>query len=367
MEISPSFDLGFDDPSTQGTEVACKETDVPVTIQEEVVVISSNDDSGDSLDKIYAWIEMPTRTPAKGKETVVEDVLVTSGGSNSCTPIPEAHKKRLVKPSQNQKSPFLGCSKNETASKYANEVYDRLCAYGGETKDEINKSKIIDDGSFFVYVQDLADSVRHGAWLSNSTCELAICVLAPDMAKQKKHVMPLIITTKLRKATCIHDRVVTKAFKMNSENRLDHKEQVMFPVLQDLTPDIKDFNGHYYLIVLNLKAERFEVMDSLRAKGNRGLLKDYRSIIGTIKYLWAKNYSDSTINIETLHTEHIDTPMQKTTYNCGFFILKSIELWNGRKMIAAINPYDMPTIRKQCTLKWLEWVDNTIQWQELLF
>jgi hypothetical protein len=87
----------------------------------------------------------------------------------------------------------------------------------------------------------------------------------------------------------------------------------MFPVLQDLTPDIKQHTGHYYLIVLNLKAERFEVMDSLRAKGNRGLIKDYRLIIGSIKYLWAKNYSESTINIENWVTEHIDTPMQKTT------------------------------------------------------
>ncbi|XP_047088481.1 uncharacterized protein LOC124700392 [Lolium rigidum] len=310
---------------------------------------------------------MPTKTPAKGKEPLVQDALLTSGGSNSFTPIPEPHKKRIVKPAQNQKSPFLGCSKKETASKFANEVYERLCSYGGETKDDINKSKIIDDGKYFIYVRDLADSVRPGAWLSNSTCEMAIRVLAPELAKQKKHVMPLILATKLRKATCINDRVVTKAFKMNSENRLDHKEQVMFPVLQDLTPDIKQHTGHYYLIVLNLKAERFEVMDSLRAKGNRVLVKDYRLIIGSIKYLWAKNYSESTINIENWVTEHIDTPRQKTTCNCGFFMLKAIELWNGRKMTAAINPSDMPDIRKQSTLKWLECVDNKIEWQELLF
>jgi hypothetical protein len=87
----------------------------------------------------------------------------------------------------------------------------------------------------------------------------------------------------------------------------------LFPVLQDLTPDIDLFTGHYYLIVLNLKAERFEVMDSLRAKGNRSFQKDYRSIIGSIKYLWAENYSDSKINIECWATEHIVTPMQKTT------------------------------------------------------
>ena len=84
-------------------------------------------------------------------------------------------------------------------------------------------------------------------------------------------------------------------------------------MLQDLTPDIEDFNGHYYLIVLNLKAERFEVMDSLRSKMNPGLLKDARNIVGSIKGLWSSNYSESKINIEKWPTKYIDTPKQKTS------------------------------------------------------
>lgn len=141
----------------------------------------------------------------------------------------------------------------------------------------------------------------------------------------------------------------------------------MFPVLQDLTPDIKEFNGHYYLIVLNLKAERFQVMDSLRAKGNRGLLKDSRAIIGSIKHLWGLNYAESKIDIQSWPTEHISTPMQKISYDCGYFMLKLIELWNGRKMLGALNPKDMPAVRKPLTLKWLQWTENRVSWEELLF
>jgi hypothetical protein len=48
-------------------------------------------------------------------------------------------------------------------------------------------------------------------------------------------------------------------------------------------------------------------------------------------------------------------------------MLKFIELWNGRKLLASINQKDMETIRKQFTLKWLEWCDNKIAWQDLLF
>jgi hypothetical protein len=67
--------------------------------------------------------------------------------------------------------------------------------------------------------------------------------------------------------------------------------------------------GHYYMIVLNLKAERFGVMDSLRTKRKWGLLQDARAIIGSIKYLWASNYGESNINIVKWQTEYITTPM----------------------------------------------------------
>lgn len=126
----------------------------------------------------------------------------------------------------------------------------------------------------------------------------------------------------------------------------------MFPALQNLTPNTKLFTGHYYLINLNLKAERFEIMDSLRPEGNKSLMDDARAIIGSIKHLWELNYSESKFNIANYRTVHIETPMQKTTYDCGYYMLKFIELWDGRRTIT-FNTADMPNIRKQLTNKWL--------------
>jgi hypothetical protein len=45
--------------------------------------------------------------------------------------------------------------------------------------------------------------------------------------------------------------------------------QVMFPVLQNLCTAPNLFCGHYYIINLNLKAERFEIMDSMRNAGDK--------------------------------------------------------------------------------------------------
>jgi hypothetical protein len=232
-------------------------------------VISSND-SGDSLDKIYATIEIPTTTTAITKESTVntnkvvaEEELGAPDGKDSCTPVPRAHEKRIVKPAQNQKSPFVDYANKEVVSKYANEVYNRVCMYGGESKDDLNKEKIVDCGGFYIELRDLADSVKSRAWISNSTVEIALRVLSSELENQKKHVIPLRIAvrnsqtsifflyisafflvtavvlthvhrsfyftqTKLRSVSCINDRMVKKAFKMTPECRLDHKEQVSF-------------------------------------------------------------------------------------------------------------------------------------------
>lgn len=64
IDDCPTFDLGIDD-----SPVPAVANEGPAACEEELVVISSNEDSGDSLDKIYATIEMPAKTQVidKGK------------------------------------------------------------------------------------------------------------------------------------------------------------------------------------------------------------------------------------------------------------------------------------------------------------
>jgi len=70
-------------------------------------------------------------------------------------------------------------------------MYNTVCSYGAKTKYALNKEKIVDYGSLYVWLWDLADSVRPGAWLSNTVCEIALHVLSKEMAPHKKYVMPL--------------------------------------------------------------------------------------------------------------------------------------------------------------------------------
>jgi hypothetical protein len=208
-EDFPSFDLGFSPGEQTMVEHTAPELTVPeLTVPEqtvhvqqvetvqkdqdsqvdEVIVISSND-SGDSLDKIFASIEMPT---SGGKAINLQN---SSGASpttpGSSTPIPQT--KRILKLGPQQKSPFVANDKKPSVPKSDTELYNKVCMYGGKTKDKLNEESIIDYGNFFVQLRDLSDSVKPGGWLSNTTCEIALQVLSADMAKQKKFVMPLMI------------------------------------------------------------------------------------------------------------------------------------------------------------------------------
>jgi hypothetical protein len=66
-----------------------------------------------------------------------------------------------------------------------------VCSYGGRTKHLLNKEKIIDYGTFFIYLRDLADSIKPDGWISNSTFEIGLLSMSEEMAKQKKFLMPL--------------------------------------------------------------------------------------------------------------------------------------------------------------------------------
>jgi hypothetical protein len=47
----------------------------------------------------------------------------------------------------------------------------------------------------------------------------------------------------------------------------------MFPVLEAIENKGLDPAGHYYLLVLNLRSNRFEVLDSMRSLGGESLRK----------------------------------------------------------------------------------------------
>ena len=71
----------------------------------------------------------------------------------------------------------------------------------------------------------------------------------------------------------------------------------MFPTLEILDHTCPKESGHYWLLVLNLRDERFEILDSLRTMKDKKLVATATKIIEGISANWERHYSPSSTSI----------------------------------------------------------------------
>ena len=85
-------------------------------------------------------------------------------------------------------------------------------------------------------------------------------------------------------------------------------------------------DGHWYVLSLNLKAKRFEVLDSLREEDSPSLLEHATRYMNAIKKAWLISYKDSHKQIQDYELVYIDVLKQENglvVYSCLFFIRPS--------------------------------------------
>ncbi|CAN6281787.1 unnamed protein product, partial [Urochloa humidicola] len=123
--------------------------------------------------------------------------------------------------------------------------------------------------------------------------------------------------------------------------------------------------GHYFLLVLNLRNKRFEVLDSMRTLSDPILKSCCNTIIAGIKKLWKIHYADSRFDIESYEMVNIGVPLQMNNHDCGFHMLMHAEHWDG-STICNCQEKDMPNIRKLLTYKWLTHAENDTDWKTKL-
>ncbi|XBI10907.1 hypothetical protein VPH35_138068 [Triticum aestivum] len=121
---------------------------------------------------------------------------------------------------------------------------------------------------------------------------------------------------------------------------------LLFPALQKLGPGPDD--GHWYVLSLNLKAKRFEVLDSLREEDSPSLIEHATRYMNAIKKAWLISYKDLHKQIQDYELVYIDVFKQEngpicsmscfmyshthTVFgiDCGYFAFMSLEVWNGK-------------------------------------
>ena len=88
--------------------------------------------------------------------------------------------------------------------------------------------------------------------------------------------------------------------------------QVMFLMFQELAPeDPDDKCGHHYAIFLDLKNQRFEVLDSIRSGADEDLTTHAEFFINNLKETWNRHYENSKVQISHFPIEYDTTEKQE--------------------------------------------------------
>jgi hypothetical protein len=86
----------------------------------------------------------------------------------------------------------------------------------------------------------------------------------------------------------------------------------MLPVIEDLAPTELDPVNHYWLLVMNIRDRRFEVLDSLRSLKDQNLSASVDKILAAINVLWDMYYANSKVKLEKFELQDIRPPKQLT-------------------------------------------------------
>jgi glycosylphosphatidylinositol transamidase (GPIT) subunit GPI8 len=87
---------------------------------------------------------------------------------------------------------------------------------------------------------------------------------------------------------------------------------VLLPVLENMSEDQSVKVNHYWLLVLNIKDRRFEVLDSMRTINDKKLGLLVKNLQEAITSLWNEEYPKSRIKLEKFDLSDIFVPKQKT-------------------------------------------------------
>ncbi|KAG2582318.1 hypothetical protein PVAP13_6KG100200 [Panicum virgatum] len=166
--------------------------------------------------------------------------------------------------------------------------------------------------------------------------------------------MPLYVTTLLQNNQT-GMAAVTHAFQKDTNN-LHHRQLLV----QD-----DAHSGHYFMIVLNLRNKRFELINSLRTLGDPKLAECCNKVLSGIKFLWNINNGDSDYAIDDYELVDIAVPKQTNIHDCGFHMLLHAQYWDGR-YVYTLNEKDVSNIRKIWTYNWLNYEENDAEWQSIL-
>ncbi|KAI4984170.1 hypothetical protein ZWY2020_046542 [Hordeum vulgare] len=87
-------------------------------------------------------------------------------------------------------------------------------------------------------------------------------------------------------------------------------KEISFPILEILDKENPKETGHYWVLVLNIRDKRFEVLDSARTLKDKAFLATTLKIIDGIKANWRRHNNISSVQISDWGQQEIKSPRQ---------------------------------------------------------
>ncbi|CAL5010773.1 unnamed protein product [Urochloa decumbens] len=208
-----------------------------------------------------AQLEGATTVDIKGHEDAVQirtDVAATVVGTtitpvsvrkepgsvnSSVTPAYQPAPRRQPRKGAALQSPYVGITAVNSfrCSKDVCDVYNAVLASQGPTTRSSPKSKkeviIINYYDFHITLNELALLVKPGGKLDCVVAEIGLFAIDPVGRKATKRVLPLRVAGYLQSGQLARSEV-KRVFRLGT-NHLDHRQMVIFPVLQNLSKRLR--------------------------------------------------------------------------------------------------------------------------------
>lgn len=130
-----------------------------------------------------------------------------------------------------------------------------------------------------------------------------------------------------------------KFFNVTGHDSMDAHDSVIFPTFDPpLIPPHMGGVGHWVAIFLDLKSERFQLLDSYNGPTDEDDVRLFRRMTDNIKRLWSDASNDretpfSPISIDHFPLDWIDVPQQDNNIDCGFYMLTNVNSFHERVLM----------------------------------
>ncbi|XBI34604.1 hypothetical protein VPH35_120393 [Triticum aestivum] len=328
----------------------------------EPIVQATPEEISPSLDEAYRMIEEAAlqRRSSRGQGQSSSNMpadMVSEDTIRSATP-GSVRQQRVVHP-----PPVEDYEPEFRATKEQNQPYDIIKRFGNARASSkhmkelkalcLDRTKVIQCRATYVELGDLAESVRPNGKMSTNVVACGIDYINnhTDVCADKI-IMHYSVTCKIWDGD-FHHKILRKNFAQHGEFKLTLKKYVMFPMFQELAPhDPHDKCGHHYAICLDLKNQRFEVLDSIRSEADTDLTTHAEFFINNLKETWNRHYEYSKVQIRHFPIEYVATAKQGNTTDCGFHAPEYFAKWEGR-IVPPITAATVVELRKIYTWNWL--------------